>query len=264
MVKEVQLASRYISHHLTSMNEHGAHSPFLYDLLTKCIYANQQHAGFAKIEALRNTLKSNYAEIKVTDLGAGSTYDGIPASRTIASITKNFSKPPRLCKLLFRLTQYFKPGLMLELGTSMGISAMYQALGNSEGKIYTVEGCPATFEQAQLNIKSSGISNISCINNSFDKALPEFIAQQGYPNWAYIDGNHTYESTVNYFHHFADSDNDNMILVFDDINWSEGMQKAWAEICKNDRVTMTINLFYIGLVFFNKKLSKQDFKIRFY
>ena len=247
MIKEVRLASKYLSHYIYSMNEHGAHSPFLFKLLTECIYAKNNNKEFENIEELREQLKHNSKVINIEDLGAGSKYDGLSTKRSISSITKNFSKPPRLCKLLYRLTSYFKPQLMLELGTSMGISAMYQAIGNPNGSLHTIEGCSSTFKQASDNIKKLGFTNINCINDSFDVALQLFISEHGYPDWVYIDGNHTYDSTINYFNLLSESDNEDMIIVFDDINWSEGMQRAWKEICNNKKTSMTVNLFYMGL-----------------
>jgi len=263
MLKETKLISRYIHHYFNANNEHGIHSPYLFQLLTNCIYAKDKGPIEANIEQLRSNLKVNANTINVKDLGAGSTFDGKAKQRTISSITKHFSKSPKLCQLLYRLVKFHQPKLMLELGTSMGFSAMYQASGNPNGHLYTVEGCPETHHQANKNIESIGISNITTINDSFDHLIPQFIVEHGSPDWVYIDGNHTYEATIRYFNLLSDSDKDGQVLVFDDINWSDNMRRAWKEICMNKEVTMTINLFYLGLVFINKKFSKQDFKIRF-
>jgi predicted O-methyltransferase YrrM len=263
MLKETKLISRYIHHYFSSINEHGVHSPYLFQLLTECIYSKDQGPAASDIESLRSNLKKNSSTINVKDLGAGSSVDGRANERTLSFITKQFSKSPKLCQLLYRLVKFHKPELMLELGTSMGLSTMYQAAGNPNGHLYTVEGCPETHLQAKKNIEEIGIQNITTINDSFDNLIPEFISKHGYPDWVYIDGNHTYEATIRYFNLLNDPKNPKQVLVFDDINWSDGMRQAWLEICSSKEVTMTLNLFYLGIVFFNRDFSKQDFKIRF-
>jgi hypothetical protein len=54
------------------------------------------------------------------------------------------------------------------------------------------------------------------------------------------------------------------ILIFDDVHWSEEMEKAWEEIQRDPRVYMTIDLFFIGLVVMRDEFKvKQHFSIRF-
>ncbi len=263
MIKEVKLASDYIHHVATSMNAHGAHSPFLYNLLEDCIYKKVDEPMFAKFEDMRSELKNDQRMIDVTDMGEGSQYDGRSQQRSIAFITRKFSKPPRLCRLLYRLTNYFKPASMLELGTSMGFSAIYQAAGNPSSILTTVEGCPGTYGEAVKNIERSGISNIRPVNASFDEYIPAYIQEHGYPAWTYIDGNHNYESTIRYFNLLRDRNNTDQVMIFDDINWSDGMKAAWQEICDHRDSTMTVNLFFVGIVLFRDGLTKQNFRVRF-
>ncbi len=263
MIRQAAQATRYLQHYFSSINEHGAHSPFLYELLTECIYAKRSDDKLNDVEAIRGQLLHDNTSINTTDLGAGSTFDGTPTTRSISSITRHFSKSPKLCRLLYRLVNYFKPQLMLELGTSMGISAMYQSLGNPSGTIYTIEGCPETFKKASRNIELAGLNNIKCLHGNFEVKLPEFLNKVGTPDWTYIDGNHTYEATMSYFEQLAGKSKDDTILIFDDINWSDGMRNAWDHIIKDRRTTMTLDLFFIGIVFFKKGLSKENFRVRF-
>jgi len=57
--------------------------------------------------------------------------------------------------------------------------------------------------------------------------------------------------------------NNNTIFIFDDIHWSDGMENAWKYIKANTRTTLTIDLFFVGIVFVKSELSKEDFTIRF-
>ena len=162
------------------------------------------------------------------------------------------------------MTDHFKPGTMLELGTSFGFSAMYQAAGNPDGKLYTIEGCRNTMKQAQENIRSIGISNIRCLHGNFDEQLSRFLADHDHPDWSYIDGNHTYEATIRYFEILESDHRPDSVIVLDDIHWSREMTDAWNQIIQFPSVTMSLDLFHIGVVFFDPAFSKQNFRIRFY
>ena len=89
------------------------------------------------------------------------------------------------------------------------------------------------------------------------------IALAGKLDFAFIDGNHTYEATIANFNTLLSIAHNDTVFVFDDIHWSAGMQKAWDEIAGHERVTVSIDLFRIGIVFLKKELSKQKFVIRY-
>ncbi len=201
--------------------------------------------------------------IQVTDLGAGSTFDSRPIQRKISDIAAWFAKPPRYCKLLFRLTRFFKPGIMIELGTSLGISALYQSAGFPEGKLFTLEGCPETANAARQNFKSAGKNSIECITGNFDETLPALLKRTSHFDYLFIDGNHTYEATLNYFKLSKPFTRQDSVMIFDDINWSEGMQKAWKEITSDPDVSISIDFYQLGMVFFNKGFTKQHFQLRY-
>ncbi|MEP7128428.1 MAG: SAM-dependent methyltransferase, partial [Chitinophagales bacterium] len=74
---------------------------------------------------------------------------------------------------------------------------------------------------------------------------------------------HRKEPTMNYFRQAIEFINDDSIFIFDDIHWSAEMKAAWNSIKAHPQVTLTIDLFFFGIVFFRKQLSKQDFILRF-
>ena len=55
---------------------------------------------------------------------------------------------------------------------------------------------------------------------------------------------------------------ENSIIVFDDIYWSDQMEEAWKEIVNNKRVTLSIDLFKMGIVFFHPSIVKEHYKLR--
>ena len=81
---------------------------------------------------------------------------------------------------------------------------------------------------------------------------------------AYIDGNHTYEATMKYFNELLKITHENSILIFDDIYWTSDMTKAWEEIKTIPAVTVSIDLYKVGLIFFRKEnKQKEHFCLRY-
>ena len=98
----------------------------------------------------------------------------------------------------------------------------------------------------------------------FASHLPGVLSQIKNVDLAFIDGNHRKAPTLDYFSQLLNYSNPSTILVFDDIHWSAEMEEAWAEIQHHPAVTLTIDLFFIGIVCINTDFKvKQHFAIRF-
>ncbi len=260
--KGISQAISFFRHYLSAGNEHRVHSPFVFRLLTESIYSKNPEPVFQKIESIRKKLLQDTCEINVTDLGAGSSFDGKLKKRTIQDITEKFAKSPRHCKFLFRMTQHLKPATMIELGTSLGISAMYQAAGNNNGQLYTLEGCTETADAASENFRMHDFKNISCVKGNFNDTLPTLLEKIKTFDYAYIDGNHTLEATLRYFNLFKKHKLQNSVVIFDDIYWSHEMQQAWVKIKEDPEVTISLDFFQFGVVWFNRDFTKQDFVLK--
>ena len=52
------------------------------------------------------------------------------------------------------------------------------------------------------------------------------------------------------------------VMIVDDIHYNEEMERAWREICEDERVTSTMDLYQMGLVFFDKNYWRKNYKIR--
>ena len=176
MKSKILLALRYLSYYLSSKNKHAFHSPFVFDLVTKVFNKEERLEIFKPIEQRRKKLSNDKTIINIRDFGAG--FGGtIYKERTVSYITKNSSKPEKYARLLYRLTNYFKPNVMLELGTSVGISAVYQAMGNPQGKLITIEGCENTSALAQQTFTTLNANNILLINEEFESALEKIFVE---------------------------------------------------------------------------------------
>ena len=252
----------YISFLIASTNQHGVHSPFVYDLITKCFYSNQKKYTVQsdKIKSYNNSLLINNQSIKVTDFGAGSRVFK-SNNRKISAIAKNAGISNKRAKLLIKIVQYFNPKNILEIGTSLGIGTACLSLGNTESKITTLEGCPETAKIAIEQFTKFNLNNIKVEIGNFKSTLPKALFDKKY-DLIYFDGNHQKKATINYFEQCLTSAHNDSIFIFDDIHWSKGMKEAWNYIKDHEKVTVSIDTYQWGIIFFRKEQPKEHFIIR--
>lgn len=265
MFSPLQLALKYVNYYFTASNGrgHGIHSPFVFQLVRKVFIDKHEYEDYKTIELLRNELLQNNTFLQVEDFGAGSRA-GLTKQRSIEQIAKSSLKKPKYAQLLYRLVKYLQPEQILELGTSLGITTCYLASAKKDAAVLTMEGSPEIALIAEKNFQQLQLKNISLVKGNFDETLKPTIDQLSTINFAFIDGNHRKAPTLDYFHQLLSKTNDQSLIIFDDIHWSKEMEEAWEEIKQHPTVTLTIDLFFIGLVFFRKEqLEKEHFVIRF-
>ena len=265
MYSPLQLAFKYFRYYLFASNGkgHGTHSPFVFQFIRKILNDKFTYPVYQQVESLRAQLRKDRSMLRVEDMGAGSIH-GVSKNRTVASIARHAAKPRKFGQLLFRMVQAWKPRHILELGTSLGITTSYLSQGNPDASLLTLEGALEIANKARENFSQEGLKNIEIITGNFDDTLPTVLKKIGEVDFAFIDGNHRLEPTLRYFHQVLPYTNDQSVLVFDDIHWSSEMEQAWDHIKSHTAVTSSIDLFFIGIIFFRKEFrEKQDFVIRF-
>jgi predicted O-methyltransferase YrrM len=261
-MKAILFISRYFKYLFTAKSKYSAQAPFLYDFITKVVNQNSDDENCKNIESLRKELCKSEDTIKITDFGAGSHINN-NKTRKIKDVAKNSAKNAKFGKLLYRIIQFYKPNNILELGTSLGISSLYLAKANQNSQVFTFEGCPETANIAEQNFKKLNASNINTTLGDFNKTLNSKLEEIKTIDLAFIDGNHQEKPTIDYFEKCLKYSNNDTIFIFDDIHWSEGMEKAWNYIKAHQKITLTIDLFFVGIVFIKSELSKENFTIKF-
>jgi len=261
-MKALQLIFRYIKYLFRAKSKHDAQAPFLYELITEVINKRTSDNSCEKIETLRKELCKQERTIKITDFGAGSTINN-SKTRKVKDVAKNSAKNAKFGKLLYRIIQFYKPKNILELGTSLGISTSYLAKADANAQVFTFEGCHETAAIAQENFDKQRIKNTSITLGDFNLTLTEKLKEIKTIDLAFIDGNHKEKPTITYFEKCLEYTNNDTIFIFDDIHWSDGMQNAWNYIKAHPSTTLTIDLFFVGIVFVKSELSKENFTIRF-
>ncbi len=265
MYSRFQLAYQFFQFYLkaSSSKGHGIHSPFVFEFINKVLNDRINYPAYQEVEILRKKLLVDKTLLSIEDFGAGSS-SSKSNQRSVALIAKNAAKPKKFGQLLYRMVQYYKPDTIIELGTSLGITTCYLASGNSTAKVITLEGANAIAQVATKNFDLLKLKNIGLIKGNFDVTLQSLLTDKSSIDFVFIDGNHRYAPTISYFNQLLCKSNSSTIFVFDDIHWSREMEQAWNEIKNNSSVTCTIDLFFIGFVFFKKEIKeKQHFRIRF-
>ncbi len=254
-----QIALKMIRFYFRASNRkgHGIHSPWVFKFV-KFVKNDKRHFyAYTDVEQLRKKLLKDETLLEVEDFGAGSMLSP-KKMRSVQAITTHAAKHPTIARLLFRMAQFYQPGVMIELGTSLGLTSAYLAKANLNGVLYTLEGSAQVLEKANMNFQQLQLPNIITIPGNFDDTLPKLVQSLSTVDFAFIDGNHRYEPTIRYFRELLTKAHDQTILVFDDIHWSNEMERAWSDIQQDSRVTLTIDLFFIGIVVLDKGIRKKQ------
>ena len=256
-----RFAVDYLLHRFKAKNRHGIHSPFVYRLVDNVIYDFSSKEIYYGIEKIRGQLLIDNRMITVTDLGAGSRVN-TNSQKQIGDIAQNALKPPKLAQLLYRLAAEMRPENIIELGTCLGVTTLYLQNGAPNSTVYTLEGCPETSRIAGETLQRAGVNSVKLVTGNFDDKLPGVINGLPQLDFVFVDGNHQKEATLKYFEWCLPKVHENTLIIFDDIYWSQGMKEAWAVIKAHPSVTVTIDLFWIGLVFFKKGRVKENFLVK--
>lgn len=265
MYSHWQIASKYLSYYLKASNAkgHGVHSPFVFDFIIHVLKSKEKPEAVFLIENYRQRLLKERRNIEVEDFGAGSSVMHTK-ERKVSDIAATSLKRKKYASLLYRIAKYYRSKHIVELGTSLGTTTAYLASGSPDSQVITLEGSGKISDIAEDFFEHTSFNNIHLVRGDFKKTLPTIIHQIPAVDLVFIDGNHQEEPTVDYFNSFLTKSHNDTILVFDDIHWSGGMEKAWERIKQHPDVSLTIDLFFIGLVFLKKEfLVKQHFVVRF-
>ena len=301
MKKNVYLyrVSSWLKHQLTARNTggHGVHSPYLFEWVRMVMSDKNTYYVWDEIEEIRQEMLKDTRELEFVDYGSGGPLPTSPSKgrsaniRRVCDIAKGSLARRKDAQLLARLVGWLgrplltspsrggigdeasedRKGLtIVELGTSLGVTTAYLAAMDSRNKVVTYEGCPAVAEVARANWEKLGLSNIACVVGEITvdslqltvDSLQLAVDSLSGIDVAFIDANHTCEATLTYFNALASRVHEKSVVVVDDIHYNEDMEKAWKAICADERVTTTMDLYRMGLVFFDKHYWRKHYKMR--
>lgn len=288
-------AKSWLRHQLTAWNTggEGVHSPYLFEWVRMVMMDKNAYYIWGEIERCREKMLRDERELEFVDYGSAiksrSLENGSEAAyslefrdvRRVCDIARRSLAKRKYAQMLSRLVNWLGSPLLtspsrggigdetledrkgltiIELGTSLGVTTAYMAAMDSRNRVVTFEGCEAVANMAKENWKALNINNIECRVGEID--VEELVGDIEHLDVAFIDANHTYEGTCEYFDVLAGKVREKSVIVVDDIHYSEEMEKAWKAICADERVTSTIDLYQMGLVFFDKHYWKRHYTMR--
>lgn len=257
------MLSKYLQYKLLASTKYDIHSPFIFSFITEILQDQKPFYAFEDIELLRTSMIRSNETLEVEDYGAGSKTMKT-RMRKVSEIAKTTLISKKFGELLFRMVNSWQPQTILELGTSLGISTLYLAKANESAKVITLEGGFEIANLARKNFEKLQAVNIQLLEGEFSTTLPRALQILQSPDFIFIDGNHRKTPTLLYFEQCLQHSNEKTVIVFDDIHWSEEMETAWKEIKNHPAVTLSIDLFFKGIIFLRKEVyRKQHFTIRF-
>lgn len=196
---------------------------------------------FEAIDQYRKHLANDASIIQKQDLGTG-------LSKPIQTrkLAQSSSVRKKYGSLLSGIAHFQKPQRMLELGTCLGVSSSYLMIGCPSAQLQSVEGCTGTFEKRS---EAMGIFNLSRSDNRFiNKDFHAYFNDDfaGEFDLVFVDGNHQYQATLDYFSLLWPTLPEGGLIIFDDIHWSKGMEDAWHCII-GTKGMLSMDLYQFGL-----------------
>jgi predicted O-methyltransferase YrrM len=223
----------------------------------------EEKAWTSRIERLRSELESSTEKVTRTDFGAGLRHaaDAAPAGAEgslagarvedeVQRIARFSSKKGVWAVLLFKLIRELRPLRCVEMGTALGLSGAYQAAAlalNGRGKLTSLEGSAELAALARRNWAALGLEGADVVVGKFSDTLGGVIGAQSPIDYVFVDGHHDENATLDYFEQLIPHLASPACLVFDDIAWSAGMQRAWRTIANDHRVKVSVDFGMMGV-----------------
>ncbi|MEE3146294.1 MAG: class I SAM-dependent methyltransferase [Bacteroidota bacterium] len=251
----MNIVLEYIKYRLNAKYLHGVHSPFVYDFMKNAMGINIKEQHQKEILQCISNVNSNKKEIIVQDYGAKSKK--LRGKRSVREIFKTSSSYGKNALLLYRISNYFKPKRILELGTSIGIGSLHLHLGCPSAHITSVEGCQETFNLAKQNLESTNIELMNSTFYDYIKSLNEETF-----DLIFIDGHHDGEALKYYLKLLSDYIHNDTIIVLDDIRWSKSMFNAWNKIKLEKKYHLSMDFFRMGVLMKRPQQEKEHFILK--
>ena len=116
---------KYFQFLLKSSNQHGVHSPFVYQLVTKCLYKKIDKNSWKTFQKSNNELLKN----------------------------KKIKNSHKKSKILLKLIHYFKPKNNLEITSSLDLAVIKHAMNSRNTCVTTIANTPTEISEVTLNRK---------------------------------------------------------------------------------------------------------------
>ena len=243
------------STNIERLNQHGTEGKLIVQAFLKTSKGEStpdEKQFFGTLNQFRLELCADNRKISFKEIGSS-------AEMMVTEVARRAASPEIWARFFYHLSKTSLVNNVLEIGTNLGVSGQYFIKGledKNNTRFITLEGVKGLCEIASARFdKLSSQDRFEVIHGLYDKTLPEVVKSKTLFDLVFIDGNHQYEATLNYFEMLKDNLADKAMVIFDDIHWSEGMRNAWRKICEQKGIVFSINFFKLGIVVYDPKKS---------
>lgn len=255
---------KYIKHQVNSKNQFRIHSPFVFEFYEKILNPEPKEVFFDKVDKIRKEIIQKGRRVPLQDFGPNICTQ-LPNYREIYKIGIQALKPVYLDRILGRISHFIKAESIIEIGTFPGITTAFLSFYNPNSQVFSLEDNPELARLAQDNLDKLELKNVQVIQGNFNDPVPSlFSLNLVSPRFILIKGDHRNVSTMHYFREFLKEGNEQDVMVIDDIHRSIEMENDWNKIKTHEKVILSIDLFYFGIIFFRNNRAKEHFKIRLF
>lgn len=237
---------------------HGVHSPFAFSFITKVIDERAAYYCEDDIELTRK--KISYPD-QTFYLPAAKGEE--EQARSIHEILKKMAIKPKNGALLMRMTNYFKPRNILQVGETAGFSTLYLSSYSSDVQVVVLEEhagraslCRAVFEKHKA-------SNIHLREGAYYDTLPIALSEAGMVDFVYLDFLNSPELNTYVIEQCLPHLHDKSVLVVAGIKTSKEKKEFWKHLCFRPEISVTVDVYEFGIAFFDKKLHKRNYIVSF-
>lgn len=249
----------YIKYLVKGQGRHQVHSPFVFDLVDVCFRNRVANSDLNKVKKFKQGLFKDKTNYTFESFGAGSKKGN--EQKTIAEYAKNASTFGKYWKLLYLISNHYKPKNILELGTNFGFGTLALHLGSPNSNITTIEGSETLFRINKKSFDNLNLQNINFKNNTFDLFFKTELSAKF--DLVFLDGDHRGKAVMENLNHIIKHSHDQTIIIIDDIRWSKDMFDTWKQIVDDKRFHLTLDLFRMGIILPMSTKEKEHFIISY-
>ena len=143
-------------------------------------------------------------------------------------------------KLLFRLVNFYRPESLIEVGEGNGAAFLYMNQARTSMVSVGLKGVEKEETLCRLETELERLKKVDFLHIAFTPYYKEI-----------------FEMSFPYLH-------DESCVVIGDIYASEERKAWWKELISDERVRISFDLYDIGLLRFEKKRFKQNYKVNFF
>ena len=222
------MITSYLKYLIHRKSEYSIHSPFVFDFMRKVL----------------------------NDSGSNRDYDTIYRIARLLDKRKHINyRLRKQSRLLYRMVRYFEPDSVVSFGHMSALNATAMALGHMQTRVYLEQS--ETFLET---LNSMGVVNVNLIQpEEFDSGRFRRLNT----GFVFFSRDSFEEDTWDYLTDCLNYKSSDSIFVFEGIHHNRDMEDAWEEIKENEDVSVTFDLYCVGVVFFREGIEKQDFVLKY-